>query len=56
MRVISRIAGLQLVLAMVALVVMGAVTVVDVALKYLLNRPVVRANAPRARRLPVGIV
>ena len=55
MRVISRLAGVQLVLAMLALVVMGGVTVVDVVLKYVLSRPVVGAYDLVESLLPVVI-
>ena len=38
--IVARIASIQLALAMMALVAMGAVTVADVALKYALSRPI----------------
>jgi len=43
MRVVERAANLRLWLAVAALGVMGCVTVVDVAMKYLLNQPVTSA-------------
>lgn len=55
MRVVERIAGLQLWLAMAALAVMGCVTVVDVALKYALNRPITGAYDLVETLLPVVI-
>ena len=41
MRLIYRIAHIQLAFAMLALLVMGSVTVSDVFLKYVFNRPIV---------------
>ena len=55
MRVVSRIASAQLALAMLALVVMGAVTVADVALKYLFSRPIAGAYDLVESLLPVVI-
>ncbi len=55
MRIVSRIAGFQLMLAMLALAVMGIVTVADVALKYFINRPIVGAYDLVESLLPVVI-
>lgn len=55
MRVVGWIARLQLWLAMAALAVMGCVTVVDVALKYALNRPITGAYDLVETLLPVVI-
>lgn len=55
MRLVTRIAGLQLMLAMVALVAMGAVTVADVFLKYVFSRPVAGAYDLVESLLPVVI-
>ena len=55
MRFASRLAAAQLVLAMVALVVMGGVTVADVFLKYLFNRPITGAYDLVESLLPVVI-
>ena len=55
MRFVSRLAGAQLALAMLALVVMGFVTVIDVALKYLFNRPITGAYDLVESLLPVVI-
>jgi TRAP-type C4-dicarboxylate transport system permease small subunit len=52
---ISRLAGMQLMLAMSALVVMGSVTVLDVALKYLFSRPIAGAYDLVESLLPVVI-
>jgi len=55
MKVVARIANLQLVIAMLALLVMGAVTVADVFLKYVFNRPIVGAYDLVESLLPVVI-
>ncbi len=55
MRFIPRLAQAQLVLAMIALMVMGAVTVADVFLKYAFNRPIVGAYDLVESLLPVVI-
>lgn len=55
MRVIQRIAAVQLAVAMLALVVMGAVTVADVTLKYLFSQPVAGAYDLVESLLPVVI-
>jgi TRAP-type C4-dicarboxylate transport system permease small subunit len=55
MRLIARIANAQLTLAMLALLAMGAVTVSDVFLKYVFNRPVVGAYDLVESLLPVVI-
>ena len=55
MRVVSRIAAVQLVAAMLALVVMGSVTVADVALKYLFSQPITGAYDVVESLLPVVI-
>ena len=55
MRVVSRIASVQLLIAMVALVVMGAVTVADVFLKYVFSRPITGAYDLVESLLPVVI-
>ena len=55
MSVITRIAGLQLMLAMAALAVMGMVTVADVILKYTLSRPITGAYDLVESLLPVVI-
>ncbi len=55
MSVVSRIAGLQLILAMAALSVMGLVTVADVVLKYTLSRPITGAYDLVESLLPVVI-
>ena len=55
MRLITRMASVQLMLAMLALAVMGCVTVVDIALKYLFSRPVVGAYDLVESLLPVVI-
>jgi TRAP-type C4-dicarboxylate transport system permease small subunit len=55
MNLIRRIANIQLVFAMLALLVMGAVTVSDVFLKYLFNRPIVGAYDLVESLLPVVI-
>jgi TRAP-type C4-dicarboxylate transport system permease small subunit len=55
MRTIARIAGLQLKLAMLALLTMSAVTVTDVVLKYVLNRPIGGAYDLVESLLPVVI-
>ena len=53
MWIVGWIARLQLWLAMAALAVMGCVTVTDVALKYLLNRPITGAYDLMETLLPV---
>ena len=55
MRTVARIASAQLVLAMLALVAMGAVTVADVVLKYLFSRPIAGAYDLVESLLPVVI-
>jgi TRAP-type transport system small permease protein len=55
MRLIARIANAQLVLAMLALLTMGGVTVTDVFLKYVFNRPIVGAYDLVESLLPVVI-
>jgi TRAP-type transport system small permease protein len=55
MRLINRIANIQLMFAMLALLVMGSVTVLDVLLKYVLNRPIVGAYDLVESLLPVVI-
>jgi TRAP-type C4-dicarboxylate transport system permease small subunit len=55
MRFIARIANAQLVLAMLALLTMGAVTITDVFLKYVFNRPVVGAYDLVESLLPIVI-
>jgi TRAP-type C4-dicarboxylate transport system permease small subunit len=55
MRAVGWIARLQLWLAMAALAVIGCVTVADVALKYLLNRPITGAYDVVETLLPVVI-
>ena len=55
MRLVSRIASLQLIIAMLALVVMGSVTVVDVFLKYAFSRPIPGAYDLVESLLPVVI-
>jgi TRAP-type C4-dicarboxylate transport system permease small subunit len=55
MKVIARIANAQLVLAMLALLTMGAITVTDVFLKYVFNRPVVGAYDLVESLLPIVI-
>ncbi len=55
MAVIRRIAALQLAIAMLALVVMGSVTVVDVFLKYVFGRPIAGAYDAVESLLPVVI-
>ena len=55
MRFVSRLASAQLALAMLALIVMGSVTVFDVALKYLFNRPITGAYDLVESLLPVVI-
>ena len=55
MRITGWIARLQLWLAMAALAVMGCVTVLDVALKYLLNRPITGAYDLVETLLPVVV-
>ena len=55
MRLIVRIANLQLMLAMLALLVMGAVTACDVVLKYAFSRPIVGAYDLVESLLPVVI-
>ncbi len=55
MPLIRRIAGIQLTLAVAALVVMGATTAADVALKYLFARPIVGAYDVVESLLPVVI-
>jgi TRAP-type C4-dicarboxylate transport system permease small subunit len=55
MRLIVRIANLQLILAMLALLVMGAVTASDVFLKYVFSRPIIGAYDLVESLLPVVI-
>jgi TRAP-type C4-dicarboxylate transport system permease small subunit len=55
MRFITRIANAQLMLAMLALLTMGAVTITDVFLKYVFNRPVVGAYDLVESLLPIVI-
>ncbi len=55
MRIVSRIASVQLVVAMLALVVMGSVTVADVVLKYLFSQPIAGAYDVVESLLPVVI-
>ena len=55
MKLIARIANIQLMLAMLALLVMGIVTVSDVFLKYVFNRPIVGAYDLVESLLPVVI-
>lgn len=55
MAVVKRIAGLQLMLAMLALAGMGVVTVADVFLKYVFSRPVTGAYDLVESLLPVVI-
>ena len=55
MRVISALARTQLAVAMLALTTMALVTVADVALKYLVNRPIVGAYDLVESLLPVVV-
>lgn len=55
MRAMHRIASVQLAAAMLALAVMGAVTVADVALKYLFSRPIAGAYDLVESLLPVVV-
>jgi len=55
MRLVSRMASVQLVIAMLALVVMGSVTVADVFLKYVFSRPIAGAYDVIESLLPVVI-
>jgi TRAP-type C4-dicarboxylate transport system permease small subunit len=55
MRLIYRIAHIQLAFAMLALLVMGSVTVSDVFLKYVFNQPIVGAYDLVESLLPVVI-
>ena len=55
MAFIGRIAALQLMAAMLALVVMGSITVADVALKYLFARPIAGAYDVIESLLPVVV-
>ena len=55
MRVVAAIGRVQLFVAMVALVVMGAVTVTDVVLKYTMNRPVTGAYDLVESLLPIVV-
>jgi TRAP-type C4-dicarboxylate transport system permease small subunit len=55
MKAIARLARVQLIFAMLALVVIGAVTVLDVVLKYLFNAPIVGAYDLVESLLPVVI-
>jgi TRAP-type transport system small permease protein len=55
MRLIGRIANLQLTLAMLALLAMGVVTASDVFLKYVFSRPIVGAYDLVESLLPVVI-
>jgi TRAP-type C4-dicarboxylate transport system permease small subunit len=55
MRLINRIAGAQLLVAMAALLTMGAVTVADVFLKYVFSRPIAGAYDLVECLLPVVV-
>ena len=55
MRIVSRMASLQLMIAMLALVVMGSVTAMDVFLKYAVSRPIPGAYDLVESLLPVVI-
>ena len=55
MRIVSRIAAIQLGAAMLSLVVMGFVTVTDVALKYLFSHPIAGAYDLVESLLPVVV-
>lgn len=55
MRFVSRMASVQLVIAMLALVTMGSVTVADVFLKYVFSRPIAGAYDVIESLLPVVI-
>jgi TRAP-type C4-dicarboxylate transport system permease small subunit len=55
LRLATRLASAQLVVAMLALGVMGSVTVADVALKYLAHRPIAGAYDLVESLLPVVI-
>jgi TRAP-type C4-dicarboxylate transport system permease small subunit len=55
MRLIGRIANLQLMLAMLALLAMGVVTACDVFLKYVFSRPIIGTYDLVESLLPVVI-
>ncbi len=55
MRVVQRVAAVQLGAAMLALTVMGSVTVADVVLKYLFSRPIAGAYDLVESLLPVVV-
>jgi len=55
MAVISRLAAVQLAAAMLALAVMGSVTVADVFMKYLFSRPILGAYDLVESLLPVVV-
>ncbi len=55
MRLVSRIASVQLAVAMLALVAMGSVTVADVFLKYVFSQPIAGAYDVVESLLPVVI-
>ncbi len=55
MAVISRLAAVQLAAAMLALAVMGSVTVADVLMKYLFSRPILGAYDLVESLLPVVV-
>ena len=55
MRLVSRIASVQLAVAMLALVVMGSVTVADVVLKYVFSRPIAGAYVVVESLLPLVV-
>jgi TRAP-type C4-dicarboxylate transport system permease small subunit len=55
MTLIHRVAGAQLILAMLALGVMGCATAADVALKYFANRPIAGAYDLVETLLPVVV-
>ncbi len=55
MRLVSRIASLQLAAAMLALVAMGSVTVADVFLKYVFSQPIAGAYDLVESLLPVVV-
>jgi TRAP-type C4-dicarboxylate transport system permease small subunit len=55
MALIARIARVQLIVAMMALLTMCAVTVSDVFLKYVFNRPIVGAYDLVESLLPVVV-
>jgi TRAP-type C4-dicarboxylate transport system permease small subunit len=55
MKIVTRIANIQLAVAMLALLVMGTVTAADVFMKYLFNRPIIGAYDLVESLLPVVI-